>query len=1011
MAEIFISYSRKDRLFVQELCEALAARERETWVDLEGIPPTAEWWREIAEAITAAQTFVFVVSPDSIASEVCRRELAFAVEQHKRLIPIMRRHVDPGQLPDAIAKLQLLPFCEGDDFNVTICALINAIDTDLEWVRDHTRLLLRAAEWKAKARDESYLLRAKDLEQAEWWCARADGHGEVQPTQLQRDYITASHRFAVQRRWTIGAVAVVLLISGVFAWWQHNRTLSQGLATQAESKMDLDPELSVVLATEAVETASTAGAIDALRRALLQYRTAARAAIHDDVIANARFSPGGNLIATASEDRRAALWGWTNSREKPIMLNSHTRGINSIEFGGDGKYVVTASSDGTAIVWASGTGSLLNRLEGHKQELLYASFDRSGDLIVTASVDKTAKVWGWQHQVEPLRILQGHQKGVTRAEFSRDGDLVLTTSTDASARIWNWRTSEPAVELRTSGTVINIAKFSPDGRVVATGDRDGWVRVWDSQSGKEFTSLDLHKFPVIDLAFSPDTRLIATAGADNTAKIWEWQGGSLPKVLVGHQDAITSLTFSPDGGSVLTSSRDGTARVWDVGSGTESFALRGQGGELTNAQFNAKGTLVVTSSSDGSVRVWDAHIDQGALRLEHNGLVHMAVFSPDGRQVLTVSEDATARLWDAATGRAGPILKGHDGAVTTGVYAPGGKRLVTAGHDGTARVWDAATGQPGPFLRGHEGPIHKVVISPDERLIATASEDATVRVWDAKNGNQKKLFALSKGFGADSMELSRKGDFLVAGSGDGAIRVWDLHDDENVKELQGPGFAVNSLAFSPDGRYIVAAGMDGVARVYEWNARPDPIVLGEPGSLQLNSAVFSPDGRLVLTAGLDNKARIWEWRKAKEVRVLSGHTGPLSSAAFSPNGAWIVTTSWDRTARIWETVTGRTVAELRGHRDVVKGASFGQYQGRLRILTASFDRTAQIFDCTVCRSAEQLVAYAMHRTERRLTEEERTLYLPWTSLRRWFASGSNENIRQRQHTSSVRVQIENSGQS
>ena len=82
---------------------------------------------EIAEAITAAQSFVFVVSPDSIASEVCRRELAFAVEQHKRLIPIVRRHVDPGQLPDAIAKLQLLPFGEGDDFNVTICALLNAI--------------------------------------------------------------------------------------------------------------------------------------------------------------------------------------------------------------------------------------------------------------------------------------------------------------------------------------------------------------------------------------------------------------------------------------------------------------------------------------------------------------------------------------------------------------------------------------------------------------------------------------------------------------------------------------------------------------------------------------------------------------------------------------------------------------------------------------------------------------------------------------------------------------------
>lgn len=173
-------------------------------------------------------------------------------------------------------------------------------------------------------------------------------------------------------------------------------------------------------------------------------------------------------------------------------------------------------------------------------------------------------------------------------------------------------------------------------------------------------------------------------------------------------------------------------------------------------------------------------------------------------------------------------------------------------------------------------------------------------------------------------------------------------------------------------------------------------MLGEPGFLQLNSAVFSPDGRLALTAGHDNKARVWEWRK-KEFRVLNGHTGPISSATFSPDGAWIVTTSWDRTARIWETMTGRIVAELRGHRDVVKGASFAQAQGNLRVLTASFDRTAQILDCSVCRSAEQLVAYAMRRTERRLTADERAIYLPWTSLRRWFADDSKENLEQKQH--------------
>ena len=65
MADVFISYSRKDKDFVRDLHEALAARERDTWVDWEDIPLTAEWLAEIYAGIEGADAFVFVISPDS----------------------------------------------------------------------------------------------------------------------------------------------------------------------------------------------------------------------------------------------------------------------------------------------------------------------------------------------------------------------------------------------------------------------------------------------------------------------------------------------------------------------------------------------------------------------------------------------------------------------------------------------------------------------------------------------------------------------------------------------------------------------------------------------------------------------------------------------------------------------------------------------------------------------------------------------------------------------------------
>jgi hypothetical protein len=85
MADVFISYAREDIEFVRRLHEALANQGRDTWVDWEGIPPRAEWLAEIRTAIDSAAGFVFVISPDSIASQVCAAELQHAAERNKRV--------------------------------------------------------------------------------------------------------------------------------------------------------------------------------------------------------------------------------------------------------------------------------------------------------------------------------------------------------------------------------------------------------------------------------------------------------------------------------------------------------------------------------------------------------------------------------------------------------------------------------------------------------------------------------------------------------------------------------------------------------------------------------------------------------------------------------------------------------------------------------------------------------------------------------------------------------------
>ena len=89
MADLFISYSRRDEPFVERLREALGKRDRDVWLDREDIGPAVEWRREIELGIEGADVFAFVISPDALRSEPCRREREYAVTKNKRIVPLL----------------------------------------------------------------------------------------------------------------------------------------------------------------------------------------------------------------------------------------------------------------------------------------------------------------------------------------------------------------------------------------------------------------------------------------------------------------------------------------------------------------------------------------------------------------------------------------------------------------------------------------------------------------------------------------------------------------------------------------------------------------------------------------------------------------------------------------------------------------------------------------------------------------------------------------------------------
>ena len=88
-AKIFISYSRKDMAFADRLETALKARGFEPLIDRTEIYAFEDWWQRIEGLIGKADTVIFALSPDAVASDVCAKEIAHAALLNKRFAPIV----------------------------------------------------------------------------------------------------------------------------------------------------------------------------------------------------------------------------------------------------------------------------------------------------------------------------------------------------------------------------------------------------------------------------------------------------------------------------------------------------------------------------------------------------------------------------------------------------------------------------------------------------------------------------------------------------------------------------------------------------------------------------------------------------------------------------------------------------------------------------------------------------------------------------------------------------------
>ena len=894
--ELFVSYSHRDVAFAVRLRDALAEHGKRAWVDESGIRPSERWKDAITRAIEQAAAMIFVISPDSLASTECAKELKLASERGRRIISVLHRPVDMDAVPTEAADFQFIPPRGGfeDAFAHNVGVLVEAIDTDLDWLQQTSRWEQKALEWDRSERNESFLLSGQELELAESYLAGQSGQ-RPEPTALQNEFVLLSRRHQVAglrrtRAWTSTALIIVsalavlaFILRGVAVSNAHVAT-SRQYAAQGVAALGSDPAFSVLLSTRALGVDDTIQAESALRRAapaLPLLRTLAPGG----TLTTAAYSPDGQRVVTASAGGQATVYDVASGRRIAVLAEPQAGGLGSqnfslagngltaASFSADGHLVLTASRDTTARVWNASTGRQLAVLPDN-QVLSDAQFNHDASEIVTADDNGVAAIWqpGSSHPVRSL-----HEPGgaaLASAVFSPDARHVLTAASDGTARIWSLATGKPLrVMTAPGGQPLNAASFSADGQRVVTASVDGTARVWDAATGALITTLGASSGANLQTAaFSPDGLEVVTAGSGPTVTVWDVATGEQLSLL--HEPLgprIVDATFSGDGRRVLTAATDGTARIWTAFPRQLTAALRSPDGSPVDAlSFGPGGALAFGDAGGTTVIAVPGH---APVTLTPPGgataPVDAVAYSSDGRELLTGAGPGVGagavRIWDATSGRLLRSASSSVVPVATVMWLPGDHGIVVAGTDGSVDVY-----------RGAAAPL-QCIAAGNVHVFGAALDPAGARLALGIAGGVRIVAVPGSSCGGGFSKLRTE------------------------RTLNEPlGSAVGSVRFSADGRRLLTASNDGSARVWDLGSGRQLLVVRDPAGTRLYGAAFSPDARTLAIADGAGTATIFNARTGKQLTSVGYAQGArFTAVAYSPDGGELATAGFDGRASIW----------------------------------------------------------------------------------------------------------------
>nr|XP_040026095.1 striatin-3 [Gasterosteus aculeatus aculeatus] len=321
--------------------------------------------------------------------------------------------------------------------------------------------------------------------------------------------------------------------------------------------------------------------------------------------------------------------------------------------------------------------------------------------------------------------------------------------------------------------------------------------------------------------------------------------------LRSHFDGVRALAFHPVEPCLVTVSEDQTLKLWNLTKTVPAkksasfdvepvYTFRAHVGPVLSLAMTSSGEQCFSGGIDSTIQWWNipsSNVDPydtyepsvlAGSWLGHTDAVWGLAYSGIKNRLLSCSADGTVKLWNPA--EKNPCIStfntDNEHGVPTSVDFNGcdPAHMVASFNSGDVVVYDLETSQNALVLKGQgdgslpgSNHINKVVSHPTLPVTITAHEDRQIKFYDNKSG--KVIHAMVAHLDAvTSLAVDPNGIYLMSGSHDCSLRLWNLDSKTCVQEITAhrkkSEEAIYDVAFHPSKAYIASAGADALARVY-----------------------------------------------------------------------------------------------------------------------------------------------------------------------------------------------------